>query len=64
MMSDRGELLTTEEVAKRLKVQPRTVVNYIAQGKLAAVSLEGSYRVYEKDLEDFLTQRYKPAKKE
>jgi excisionase family DNA binding protein len=53
------ELLTTDEVAEILKVQARTVLRYIAQKKLAAVDLEGSYRVYRRDLKKFLDQRYK-----
>lgn len=70
MMTDQDlELLTTEEVAAILKIQPRTVRDYIAQGKLPAVELEGSYRIYRQDLKDFLDQRYKrpggrPEKKE
>lgn len=56
---DQNELLTTDEIAKILKVEARTVRAYITQGKLNAVDLEGSYRVYRKDLDEFLKQRYK-----
>ena len=58
-MNEDLELLTTEEIAAILKVQPRTVRDYITQGKLPYITLEGSYRVYRKDLKDFLDQRYK-----
>ena len=58
-MNAQDELLTTEEVAEILKVQPRTVWRYITQRKLAAVDLEGSYRIYRRDLQAFLDQRYK-----
>ncbi len=65
-MSDQDqELLTTEEVAKILKVGSRTVVDYITQGELPAISLKRGYRIYRKDLDEFLNQRYKrPEKKE
>ena len=58
-MSNQGKLLTTEEVAEILRVQPRTVQSYIAQKKLPAVDLEGSYRIYQRDLDEFISQRYK-----
>lgn len=59
------ELLSTEEVAKILKVGPRTVVAYILDGDLPAVSLRRGYRVYRKDLDKFLADRYKrPEKKQ
>lgn len=64
MMTDQDlDLLTTDEVAAILKVEPRTVRDYIAQGKLAAVDLGGGYRVYRRDLQAFLDERYKPKKK-
>ncbi len=59
-MSDQDlELLTTEEVAKILKVQSQTVRGYITRGELPAVDLKGSHRIYRKDLNEFLAQRYK-----
>lgn len=62
---NQDELLTTEEVAQILKVQPITVRTYISRGELPAVSLGGSYRVYRRDLDEFLKQRYRrPEKKE
>jgi excisionase family DNA binding protein len=59
-MSDE-ELLTTEEVAEIVKVGPPTVRVWINQGKLPAVDLDGSYRIYRKDLKEFLAQRYRRA---
>ena len=38
-------LLTLEEVAEKLRVRPRTVKRYIAQGKLEAVRVGIGYRV-------------------
>lgn len=63
-MNDQNlELLTTEEIARLLKVQPVTVRSYISQGKLPAITLQGGYRVYRKDFEEFLAQRYKRLEK-
>ena len=58
-MSDDLELLTTEEVAEIVKVQAATVRSWINQGKLPAIDLDGSYRIYRQDLKEFLAQRYK-----
>jgi len=58
------ELLTIEEVAAILKIKPRTIREYIAQEKLPAVELEKSYRIYRKDLDAFLAQRYKRGQAE
>jgi len=45
---------TVEDVAKILKVQNRTVRDYIRGGKLKAVKLGRAYRVREEDLKAFL----------
>ncbi len=68
-MSDQSnqnnKLLTTEEVAEILRVKPITVRTYISRGELAAVELGGSYRIYQKDLDEFIRQRYRrPEKKD
>lgn len=64
-MSDEkpDDLLTTEEVAQKLRKQARTVRDYIAQGKLPAVDLDGRYLIYRKDLDAFLQARYKQPEK-
>lgn len=49
------ELLTTQEVAERLKVHINTVYNYIDSGKLKAIRMEGLLRVRTSDLESFLS---------
>jgi excisionase family DNA binding protein len=60
MMTDQSlDLFTTDEIADMLKVQPSTVRTWINSGKLPAIDLEGSYRIYRKDLGTFLAQRYK-----
>ena len=45
--------LTKEEVAKILKVTPRTVHNYILRGDLKAYRLAGGLRIRPADLEAF-----------
>jgi excisionase family DNA binding protein len=52
-----NELLTTEEIAARLKVLVQTVRRYIREGKLKAIRLEGAYRLRREDLERFLENR-------
>ena len=64
MNDQQDELLTIEEVAAILKIKPRTIREYIAQEKLPAVELEKSYRIYRKDLDAFLAQRYKRGQAE
>jgi excisionase family DNA binding protein len=49
--------LTTDEIAKDLKVNVKTVRNWINSGELAAIDVGGEYRVYRKDYEDFINRR-------
>lgn len=50
-------LLTTEEVAERLRLRRDTVLDYIRQGKIKAVRFNKRiYRIQEKDLERFIKQ--------
>lgn len=53
------EFLTTEEIAKLLKVHVITVRRWIIAGKLPATYLGKSYRVTRDDLEKFLNQNKK-----
>lgn len=50
------EFLTTEEIAKTLKVHVITVRRWIVAGKLSATSIGKSYRISKKDLEKFLSK--------
>ena len=50
-------MLTLQEVAQRLNVHENTVKNFIRQGKLVAYKLNRVWRIKEKDLEKFLSQR-------
>ncbi len=54
--------LTTDEVAKELKVNVKTVRNWIASGELEAMDVGGEYRISRADLNDFI-QRRKTGKK-
>jgi len=52
-----SKLLTLEEAAERLRVDPETVRNYINTGKLIGVKLAGwATRVDEQDLEKFIEE--------
>jgi excisionase family DNA binding protein len=51
------EFLTTNEVAQILGISPFTVRRYIQMRKLKAVKLEGSYRVRQTHLEEFIRAR-------
>jgi excisionase family DNA binding protein len=55
-----GELLTVQEVAERLKMNPETVRRWLRQGKLRGYLLGGDrsgYRVAQDDLEEFIRAR-------
>lgn len=49
--------LTTDEIARDLKVNVKTVRNWINSGELAAIDVGGEYRVARKDYEDFINRR-------
>ena len=51
------ELLTVAEVAKELRINPKTVRQYIASGELVAIVLGRGYRISREDLEDFKRHR-------
>ena len=56
-MALKREFLSTNEVAEILGISPFTIRRYIQLRKLKAVKLEGSYRVRQGDLEQFLKAR-------
>ena len=56
-MALKREFLSTNEVAELLGITPFTIRRYIQLRKLKAVKLEGSYRVRQTDLEQFLKAR-------
>lgn len=54
---EKEKLLTLDEAAERLRVDPETVRNYINSGKLKGVKLAGwTTRVGEQDLEKFIEE--------
>ncbi len=57
-------LLTTKEVANELKVSERWVTKQIQDGRLQAISLGKSYRVYRQDLDAFIEKRRTQQKEE
>ena len=50
-------LYTTEEVAEKLKITPKTVREYIQRGELEAIDMGQGYRIYKRDLDAFLERR-------
>lgn len=51
------EYLTTEEIAKLLKLNIITIRRYIASGKLPALFFGKEYRVKKGDFEKFINDR-------
>ncbi len=56
------ELYTTGDVAKRLKITPKTVREWISRGELIAIDLGQGYRIKKSDLEIFLERRKRPRR--
>jgi excisionase family DNA binding protein len=55
-----GELLTVQQVAVRLKMNPETIRRWLREGKLRGYLLGGDrsgYRVAEQDLDAFIRAR-------
>jgi excisionase family DNA binding protein len=49
-----NNLLTTREVAQRLRVHINTLHSLIHSGKLKAIKIEGRWKVTETDLQEFV----------
>lgn len=56
-MHDDNKLLSVDDVAKRLGVHRKTVLNWIHAGELAAFDLGKGYKINENDLRDFMNRR-------
>jgi excisionase family DNA binding protein len=57
-LSNTGDMLTTHQVAARLGLKRRTVIDYIKSGKLKAVKGKGNHNfISEVDLAGFLESR-------
>ena len=57
------KLLTLREVCERLRLHENTVREYINEGKIPAIKLDRVWRVEEKDLDLFLSNRKQRVKK-
>lgn len=57
LMPQAENWLTTEEIAKDLKVNVNTVRRWIQSGELVALDVGGEYRVSREDYEDFIQRR-------
>ncbi len=57
-MEKSGEqLLTVKEVAQEMRVSERRVTKWIQSGELAALNLGKDYRIYRKDLDEFIARK-------
>jgi excisionase family DNA binding protein len=57
-MQDSDDILyTTEEVAEKLKITPKTVREYIRRGEMEAIDMGQGYRIFKRDLDAFLERR-------
>jgi excisionase family DNA binding protein len=48
------EYYSPQEIAEKFNLKPRTVANWIRQGKLKAIKLGDLWRVHQADLEAFI----------
>jgi len=56
--------LTTEEIAKDLKVNVNTVRRWIQSGELVALDIGGEYRISREDYEEFVQRRKTDGRKQ
>ncbi len=56
-MQEEERMYTVEEVAQRLRVNPRTVRSWIASGELIALDVGREYRISQSDLNAFMEKR-------
>lgn len=57
LMQQDEEVYTTEEVAEKLRVTPKTVREWIQRGELKAIDAGQGYRIFKSDYEAFLENR-------
>ncbi len=62
-MSQEEEMLTTSEVAKELRVNVKTVRNWILSGELVALDIGGEYRIPRSNFDRFKEQRQTDKRK-
>lgn len=51
------DFLTIKQVAKTLKVTPRTIFNYIKSGQINKIKLAGKNLIRKSELERFINER-------
>jgi excisionase family DNA binding protein len=51
------QLLTVKEVAQEMRVSERRVTKWIQNGELVALNLGKDYRIYRKDLDEFIARK-------
>ncbi len=55
-MENKEQLLSPEEVAKRLAISPKTVREYLREGRIKAMKVGRLWRVRESDLQQYLKE--------
>lgn len=63
MQENSDTIFTTEEVAERLKVAPKTVREWIKRGELEAWDAGQGYRILKRDLDTFIENKKQENKK-
>lgn len=63
MQENSDTVYTTEEVAERLKVAPKTVREWIRRGELEAWDAGQGYRILKRDIDNFIEQKKQQQKK-
>lgn len=53
-METKEQLLSPEEVAERLAISPKTVRDYLREGRIKAMKVGKLWRVRESDLQQYL----------
>jgi len=51
------QLLTVKEVAQEMRVSERRVTKWIQNGELVALNLGKDYRIYRRDLDEFIARK-------
>lgn len=60
-MNSKYDLYTVKEVADKLKMKPRTILQYIRDGKLKAINFGRDYRVTGKVLKEYIDLKQKES---
>ena len=62
MIAMEDELLTVEEVAQKLKMNPDHIKRLLRSGKIPGYKIEGSWRVKQSELDRWIEDRKNIAK--